>query len=117
MIKDILKKVFKKKQYIFEDSKMELYILEENGTLIILGKTWISSIHIDTYSLLQKYCIENKIKTLDLSKCNITSRLISKLENLYVTLQEPIKLIVTKEQQVLLNYLTIKYPFTLTFVD
>lgn len=106
-----LKEIFNKPKelYIFKDSSNSLYIKHVQDYIEISGKSWLSSPHTDAYKYMEDYCLNNKIFKIDLSQCNITSRLISKIENIYLSSKEEINLIISQDQEILIKYLIIKY--------
>jgi len=107
---------FKKRKYLFANHRDSLFVYVDKDIVFIEGKKWISSTHMDIFKTLEEECIKNKIFSIDLSKANITSRLVSKLENIHNTSGKKITLFITKDQEVLVSYLTINYRIDIIFV-
>ena len=114
IIKRLKEKYFSNRKFliykIYDGIGIELV---SDSRVILFGKEWLTYKHSDVYNLFEKYCIEKNIGIIELHKANITSKLVSKLENLYRNKKSVITLIIRKEQAPLLRLLTERYTFIL----
>ncbi len=114
IIKHFKNKYFSKRRFLVYKITDGVGIeLISDSRVVLFGLNWLTYKHTDIYNMLEDYCVNNSIGIIELDKANITSKLVSKLENIYRSRKTTITLIIRKEQAPLLRMLTERYSFIL----
>lgn len=96
------------KKMIFEhehNASCDVGFVIPKNYVYIYGDTWTSGIHEDLYIKLEKEIMMSNICAIHIGDTNITSKLISILENLNKNCKKGITIFHSDSQKSLLNYL------------